>query len=126
MESRHTRRLSTVLVGIGITLGTLCLLVGTVLHMASDAASAADRALAAQDIAAGLAAGDARAWLSLGALLIILTPSLRLAGMLGTFTDERTPRAFAAAAVVLITLLVALTGALRATPEPPPPTRQDE
>ena len=124
MESPRTRRLSTLLVGVGLVLGMLCLLVGTLLQIASDAASAADRALAARDIATALAAGDPRAWLSLGALIMITTPSLRLAGMLGTFTDERSPRAFAATAVVLTTLLVALTGALRAAPEPAPQTRE--
>ncbi len=111
MESDRARRLTTFLVGAGLLAGAVCLLVGTGLAVRKPLPDGAC-SLAAGEIPSALAAGDPAAWLSLGCLLVIATPCLRLVGMLLSFHSERAWRALTAATVVLALLVTGLAGAL--------------
>lgn len=107
MESARARKLTTHLVAIGLLLGGACFLVGTVLSFVRPPADDASL-LPLAKLPSALVAGDPVAWLSLGALWLILSPSLRLVGMLLTFHSEGDRRAIGSGLVVLAILLVHL------------------
>ncbi len=110
MEGDRARQLTTRLVAVGLGLGMLCLAVGVVLGLLSGGPQ--DRpVLPYRELPAGLVAGDPLAWQSLGALLLILTPSLRLIGMTLTFHAEEDRRALLSAGVLVVALLGVLIGA---------------
>jgi len=124
MESHRARRLTTILVAVGLALGLVCFLVGAGLALSAETPRDA-RTLSATDIGAALAGHDPLAWLSLGVLFLVLTPSLRLIGMLLTFRAERRPLAMLTGAVVLLVLLASLTRAVLAE-RPAVPDSEEE
>ncbi len=107
MESPRARRLTTILVAICLGAGILALLVGVILSLSRPVDEWAP-ILAHAQVVPGLLAGDPRGWLSLGALLLILTPTARLVGMLLTFAAEANRKATGSALVVIGILLSAL------------------
>ena len=63
------------------------------------------RGLAIGDVPAGLLRGDGAAWLSLGALVLLALPAVRVAGILLTLRAEGDRRGLVAGAVLLVILL---------------------
>jgi hypothetical protein len=103
VESARARILTTRAVGAVMLLAGLCLGVGSLLAARGQAVGGLGVSALRQ-----LGEGTPAPWLSLGVLLLILTPSTRMLGMLLTFRAERRPKALAAGAIVLAFLLGAL------------------
>jgi uncharacterized membrane protein len=99
----NPRKLTTRAVGVFLLASLLCLAVGAGLALSAPPVDAA--VLPARTIPGELALSNPVAWLSLGALFMILSPSVRVAGMIVTFRTEGDRRA-AVAGFVLVTLLL--------------------
>ena len=111
MEGLRARKLTTVLVAVGVALAVVCLLVGGVLGFLAGP-DEPFAALGLRAIGEGLLAGRPAAWLSLGALLLVATPCLRLIGLLVVFHTEGERRALAACAALLALILAGVGHAL--------------
>lgn len=110
MESARARLLTTRAVGVCLLASALAFLIG--LGLTARTAVPADAALLGwSQLLGGLRGADPRAFFSLGALGLILSPSVRLLGMALTFHVEEDPKARTSALVVLLLLLACLIGA---------------
>ncbi|MBL4847004.1 MAG: DUF1634 domain-containing protein [Planctomycetes bacterium] len=98
---------------MGLALATLCLGVGMILIFARGEVASVEvvQVVRPSALLAQLAAGAPRAWLTLGVLALIATPSLRVTALLGWCHFENKRVALAAGALVLCLLLGALGGA---------------
>lgn len=104
-------RLTTWVVGLNLAAALLCLAGGLVAARLQEAPLEAE-ALGPSELPAGLAAGRGAAWLSLGVVLLFLTPLARLLGMLRTFArvGDRQAAGATVAVVLLMLLSLALSG----------------
>lgn len=105
MEVDRSRQLTTRALGFQLLVVCACLLVGAVATARSDATLGA---LGPRAILQGLASFSPEAWLSLGVLLLILTPTVRVVGTLLTFSLQGRGKSVLAAIVLLGFLLGAL------------------
>jgi uncharacterized membrane protein len=112
-NSELARRLGTRLVAAGLAASTLCLGVGMALLFARGEAASVEAVQVVRPSAlfAQLAAGAPRAWLTLGVLALIATPSLRVTALLAWCHFENKRAALGAGILVLCVLLGALGGA---------------
>lgn len=102
----RARELTTTAVLVTLLASMGCFAAGLALAFRADALAAAVVPLG--ELPAALAAADPGAWLSLGVIFLLLTPLVRLAGMLREFRRDGQSRAAVSAAVVLAMLTVAL------------------
>ena len=110
MEGHRARKLTTRLVAAGLAVAIVCLVTGAALAIARPESELAPLGLRA--MGEGLGAGHPGAWLSLGALVLIVTPCLRLAGLLAVFQAEGERRALFACGALILLLLVGVGNAL--------------
>lgn len=119
MEDERIRRLTTRAVGAVLLAAGAALCVGVVAGVA--AGTELPRGVDPRALRLGLlAAGDASSWTSLGVVLLILTPLVRVAGAAVGFANARAGRSLAASVVLLLFLLGSLGHALFRPPPPDP------
>lgn len=106
MESARARELTTRLVAGGLLLSAAALLVG--LGLGFTRGIQGGHVVPFPELPASLARGDAIAWLSIGLTLLILTPALRLAGIIVIFVAEDDRREIPAAALLLVLIVAEL------------------
>lgn len=102
------QRLGTRLVALGLVAATICFAVGMslILFRGEEASTAAVQVVRPSELLAQL--GSSRAWLTLGVLCLIATPSLRVLGLIRWCQVEGKRLALGAGCFVLILLLGAL------------------
>lgn len=110
MEGHRAQRLTTLAVAAGLLAALACLAAGALLGVRAEEEALVPLGFAA--LAAGLPEGRPAAWLSLGTLLLVATPCLRLGGLLFVFHARGQRRALAACACLLLLLLAGLGRAL--------------
>jgi len=111
VEDGRPRKLTTRAVGAVLVLAGVSLAVGAV---AAVAQGELERGVSPEALAfARLARLDATAWVSLGVLLLLLTPTVRVAGILGGFVQERKKTSSIVATAVLLIFMI---GSLIFTP----------
>ena len=110
--------MTTLAVAGTLALALLALGVGTALALAAPAGWST-KAVRVTALPAALAAGTPAAWLSLGGLLTLAVPSVRVAGTLvGLWREGR--RGSAAAGAALLVILLGSLGAAAVGPDAPP------
>jgi len=107
-DSERAQRLGTRLVAVGLLAATLCFGVGMSLVLArgEEASTAAVQVVRPSDLLSQL--GTSKAWLTLGVLCLLATPSLRVVGLLRWCQAEGKRLALGAGCFVLVLLLGAL------------------
>ena len=118
MEDGRPRQLTTRAVGAALVLAGVSLAVGAI---AAVAQGEMQRGVTPEALGFGaLARFDAAAWTSLGVLLLLLTPTVRVAGILGGFVQEKKKTGSIVATAALLTFML---GSLVFTPQhgPAPP-----
>lgn len=105
MEDARPRQLTTRAVGAALVLAGVSLAVGAV---AAVAQGEMPRGVTPEALGLGaLARLDAAAWTSLGVLLLLLTPTVRVAGILGGFVQEKKKTSSIVATAALLVFMIA-------------------
>jgi hypothetical protein len=118
VEGDRARRLTSLAVAGTLALALLCLAVGAALAW-SGPADWATAAVPAADLPAAIGRGAPSGWLSLGGLLLIAVPSVRVVGMLAEFGRSGQRGSLIAGTLLLAILLggAAKAAFAPATPE---------